>query len=180
MKDLFLIPVMLAIFVSGYYAVKRAAGFLEENERLIAAENRQNRYQLRIAAESPMLLDSLLGALTTCCGVEPRTELFLSSGKAKRLLQKLRGGMIDIVLLSEINGEDLGRECQTVRIPYQTARIVTAAIGLPVENLDETEWVYVVWSGEIPSERRDKVIAALKRNVRETGEKTPLCQERMI
>ena len=58
-KDLFLIPIMLAVFVFGYFVMAKIDSFIEENRRLIHAENRQNRAHIRIAAESPTLLDSI-------------------------------------------------------------------------------------------------------------------------
>ena len=40
MKDLFLIPIMLAVFVFGYFVMAKIDSFIEENRRLIHAENR--------------------------------------------------------------------------------------------------------------------------------------------
>ena len=87
MKDLFLISIMLAVFVFGYFVMAKIDSFIEENRRLIHAENRQNRAHIRIAAESPMLLDSIAVQLTSYSRADPFVEFFLSSGKAERILQ---------------------------------------------------------------------------------------------
>ena len=92
MKDLFLIPIMLAVFVFGYFVMAKIDSFIEENRRLIHAENRQNRAHIRIAAESPMLLDSIAVQLTSYSRANPFVEFFLSSGKAELILQKLMDG----------------------------------------------------------------------------------------
>ena len=78
MKDLFLIPIMLAVFVFGYFVMAKIDSFIEENRRLIHAENRQNRAHIRIAAESPMLLDSIEVQLTSYSRANPFVEFFLS------------------------------------------------------------------------------------------------------
>ena len=103
MKDLFLIPIMLAVFVFGYFVMAKIDSFIEENRRLIHAENRQNRVHIRIAAESPMLLDSIAAQLTAYSRANPFVEFFLSSGKAERILQKLMDGTLDIAILAEDN-----------------------------------------------------------------------------
>lgn len=59
MKDLFLIPILLATFVFGYYVVAKFGDFIDENQRRIAEGNRNGQCQIRIAAENPVLLDSI-------------------------------------------------------------------------------------------------------------------------
>ena len=91
MKDLFLIPIMLAVFVFGYFVMAKIDSFIEENRRLIHAENRQNRAHIRIAAESPMLLDSISVQLTSYSRANPFVEFFSEFGKSRAHLAKTHG-----------------------------------------------------------------------------------------
>ena len=129
MKDLFLIPIMLAVFVFGYFVMAKIDSFIEENRRLIHAENRQNRAHIRIAAESPMLLDSIAVQLTAYSRANPFVEFFLSSGKAERILQKLMDGTLDIAILAEENNLSVGQ-----------LQFKRASFGIAVQNLVAVKW----------------------------------------
>ncbi len=162
MKELFLIPIMLAIFGFGYYLMAKIDSFIEENRRLIHAENRQNRAHIRIAAESPMLLDSIAVQLTSYSRANPFVEFFLSSGKAERILQKLMDGTLDIAILAEDNNLSLNENHSMFRIPCRTGEFLSTALGLSVESIDEEKWAFVVWNKSIQSKSRDRVLFAIE------------------
>ena len=162
MKDLFLIPIMLAVFVFGYFVMARIDSFIEENRRLIRAENRQNRTHIRIAAESPILLDSIAVQLTAYSRANPFVEFFLSTGKAERILQKLRNGTLDIAILAEDNNLSLNEYYGKIRIPCRTGEVLSAALDLSVESIDEEEWAFVVWNKLTQSRARDRVLFAIE------------------
>ena len=141
MKDLFLIPIMLATFVFGYYVVAKFGDFIEENQRLIAKENRDGRCHIHIASENPILLDSISSALESCSEATPHIEFFLSCGKRKHLLDKLLNERID---------------------PCEEQEHYITSLGLPVENTDKEKWIRVVWKKSLKSQNRDRVIATLE------------------
>lgn len=89
MKDLFLILILLATFAFGYYVAVRFGDFIEENQRLIAEGNRNSQCKIHIAAENPMLLNSIASAFESYSESAPHVEFFLSSGQINRLLDKL-------------------------------------------------------------------------------------------
>lgn len=162
MKDLFLIPIMLAVFAFGYYIMTRVDRFIEGNQRLIAAENRSSRCPVRIAAESPMLLNSIASALESCSEADPYIEFFLSSGRSSRLLEKLAQEQIDILLLTEEHAKQLEPQYASILIPYEKVKSFPSSLGLPVENLDEESRIGVVWKKNLKSKNRDRVIFALE------------------
>lgn len=162
MKDVVLIIGTFAIFVFGYFVMKKVDDFIEENSRLIAAGNRTNSCPVRIAAENPMFFNSAAPALEHCSNANPYIEFFFSSGSIKRLLQRLSNGAIDIALLSEENTKDLCKDFVFVRIPYQTEQRAVTMLGLQVDNIDEARWICVAWNKTIPSKVRDRVIFALE------------------
>ena len=158
MKELFLILIMLAIFGFGYYLMAKIDSFIEENRRLIHAENRQNRAHIRIAAESPMLLDSISVQLTSYSRANPFVEFFLSSGKAERILQKLMDGTLDIAILAE-DAFSLREPFAMFRIPLRTAVPLSM---VSVKNIGEEKWACVVWNKSMQSKARDRVLFAIE------------------
>ena len=163
MKDMILILSTLAMFVFGCIVMQRVDVFIEDNRRLLAAENRKVRCQIRIAAETPEILDSVMSTLAFCADTNPYMMFFLESGKAKPLLQKLGKGMVDIALLSEQSANNLNDPYDFVRIPYQTRQNIAVAPASPVQNNpDDRNRICVVWNKAIQSKDRDRVIFALE------------------
>ena len=162
MKDLFLIPIMLAVFAFGYFVMSKINCFIEEKRRLIRAENRQNRAHIRIAAESPMLLHAIAAQLTTYSRANPFVEFFLSSGKAERILQKLRDGTLDIVILEGDSNLSLNENYSMFRIPCHTGEDLSATPDSSVESIDEEKMAFVVWNKSIRSKARDRVLFAIE------------------
>lgn len=162
MKDLVLILSMLAIFVFGYFLMKKVDEFITENQRRIATESRAEHCKVRIAAENAMLLNCVTAALEVCSEANPCMEFFFSSGKPDRLLQKLSDETMDLVLLSENSVESLQDNCAFVKIPCEGLHVTESALGLPIENLDEENYLYVVWNKQVKSKNRDRVIFTLE------------------
>lgn len=162
MKDLFLIPILLATFAFGYYVVAKFGDFIDENQRRIAEGNRNGQCQIRIAAENPVLLDSIAPALESCSESAPYIAFFLSCGQTKHLLDKLLNEQIDILLMPEDSSEPLAPQYASALIPYEKAAVYTTSLGLPVENTDEEKQIRVVWKKTLKSKNRDRVIAALE------------------
>lgn len=162
MKDLFLIPILLATFAFCYYVVAKFGDFIDENQRLIAEGNRNRQCQIRIAAENPILLDSIALALENCCEADPYLEFFLSSGKGSHLLAKLADEQIDILLLTEEHTRQLEQQFASIFIPYEKTPSVPSTIGLPIENLYEDVRIGVAWKKSQCSKNRDRVIFALE------------------
>lgn len=162
MKDIMLIIVTLAAFAFGYYIMKKVDEFIYENRRQIALNSRKSKTQLWIAAEMPGFFDSISSALESCSAMNPYIDFFLSSGKAKRLLQKLLNGTLDIVLLSEEAANNLSEEFGSIRIPHQMKYSMTTGLGLTVDTIDEEHWLYVVWNKNNISKDRDRAIFAIE------------------
>ena len=162
MKDLFLILILLATFAFVYYVVVRFGDFIEENQRLIAEGNRNSQCKIHIAAETPMLLNSIASALESYSESAPHVEFFLSSGQINHLLDKLINERIDILLLADDSTEPLGKQYASVRIPYEKTKMLVTTLGLTVENPDEEKWIRVVWKKSLKSKNRDRVITALE------------------
>lgn len=162
MKDLLLILVTLATFAFGYFVVVKTGAFFDENQRLTERETRHNRPHIRIAAESPALLNAITPQLEACSSANPCLEFFLSTGKAERILQKLNEGSLDIALLSDETAARIGKSYGSVRILCQAEPVYLQSLNLPVEAMEGESWIHVVWNREIFSKERDRVVFALE------------------
>lgn len=162
MKDILLMLVTLAMFAFGYFVVVKIDRFIEENSRMFLNENRQNKVHIRIAFESIMLQASIAEQLKAYSRDNVLTEIFLSSGKAERLLQKIKEGTLDIVILKEESAHLLDESYSVIRIPYLKDEIMDETFGLPVENIDEEDWAFVVWNNLIQSKVRDRILFTIE------------------
>lgn len=159
MKDLLLIPIMLAVFAFGYYVITKVDRFIEENQRLIKDETRSGESKIRIAAESPALLGAVARALESCAEADPHLAFFLSSGKESRILEKLQAEEADIVLLADACRERPAGEYGALRIRCRKA---AASPQIPAETAQEDAPILVVWKQSLRSKDRDRVIFALE------------------
>lgn len=161
MKDLFLIPIMLAMFAFGYYLMPKVDHFMEENQRLFAVGNQNCQGKVRIAAESPLLFDAIASALESCSVAYPNLEFYLSSGRTPRILKKLLDEEVDIILLADERLEHIETQYGSLLIPYKKRTEPVSMLGLPVEALDEIEWIHVIWKNKAKAKNRDRVIGTL-------------------
>lgn len=166
MKDILLILVLLAVAALGYFIMTKVDLFIEENRRLTLTENRHNSPHIHIAAESPMLLDSIAAQLEAYSNADPFVEIFLSTGKTDRILQKLMDGTLDILLLTEVKKVPLDELCAIIQIPYRTKGIMSSSLGLSFENLDNDDYIFVVWNKLVKSKARDRVLFAIESEYR--------------
>lgn len=164
MQDLFLIPMMLAIVVFGYFVVKKVDRMIAENQQVITTEKRRGQCKVRIAAETPFLLDAITATLEQCSNAAPHLQFFLSSGRASRLLEKLSAEQIDILLLSESDCPQANGPYQYLALPWTGGAPAVQLHGIPVEPSQEHPSVWLVWNKRQKSKDRDRVIFALENN----------------
>lgn len=160
MKELFLIPVILAAAAFGFYIMTRVDRFIEENRRLIDDSRRSGLSRIHIAADSPLLLTEVAPALARCAEADPHIEFFLSSGPTARILEKLMEEQVDIVLLG--GGEQALPKGQYAvlslsREPGRAQTEDAAGQSAPAE-----EPIRAVWKKACKSRDRDRVIFALE------------------
>ena len=163
MKNIMLIVITLMFFAFVYYIMKKIDEFIYENRYHIVSDGRKNKTHIWIAAEIPLFLDSISPALENCSTVYPHINFFLSSGKAKHLLQRLLNETLDIVLLSQEAAENLSEEYSSIRIPYQKDHSIIKGRKLTEKNTcSEENWIYVVWKKNTISKDRDRAIFAIE------------------
>lgn len=162
MRELLLIPVVLAAFVFCYFVMAGVDRFVEDSQRLITDGNRDGRSKVRIAAENPALLEAVGTALEQCSRAGPHLEFFLSSGSRERILGKLMAEQVDIALLADPDRAETEEQYSSLRIPGSRAAGQVRVLGLPVEDLDGEHCIRVMWKRDLSSKDRDRVIFALE------------------
>lgn len=161
MQNAIMICTTAAVFLFGFFIMKRVDACIAENQQAIEAENQKNRSLIRIAAETPMLVDSIAPAMESCSWSNPYLTFSVSSGRTKHMLQRLREGTVDLLLLTEVTAEELHTEFSSVKIPCHRGRICAGESGLPIEDIEEQTAVLVLWNQAIPSPARDRVVFVL-------------------
>lgn len=153
---------ILAVFVFGYYIVKKLGDFTEENCKRIANTYKMSHRSIRIATENPMLLDAVAPVLSYISSMNPHIEFYFSSGNPHRLLQRVSKGKIDIVLLRKKTADNLDYYDSSFQIACQPLAKTITALGLLVENADMNDTICVIWNDAVRSKNRDRVLSALE------------------
>lgn len=161
MQDVILICTTAAVFLFGFFMIKRFDAFMAENQRAIEEENRKNKSLIRIAAENPMLVDSMAPAMESCSWSNPYVTFSVSVGRTKHMLRRLQEGTVDLLLLDEDTATALHPEFPSVRIPCHMWQMTAGESGLPIEDMDAHTAIVVLWNQAIPSPARDRVVFAL-------------------
>ena len=162
MKDFILICTTLAMFVFGYYITRKVDTLLEKNTEMIEKEQLNKKHLIKIAAETPMLLNSVAAALEYCVDANSNIEFAVSSGRSGKLLHNLSDGVTDLVLLTEDSAAETNPDFEYIRIPFCQGSEAAEAFGLKVQNLYEDKTVYVLWNKDISSPLRDWFVLALR------------------
>lgn len=162
MKDLFLIPIMLAVFAVGYVLMAALERFIKKVRRPIASNRRAYRGKIRIAGENQMLLDTVAPVLERCAADYPNMTVSTDCENAALILKKVLEEKIDIALLTDRSAAQIGSCYDSIRIPCENRTIPASVLELPVDVLYREAWFHVVWKKKRKSEIRDYVIAALE------------------
>lgn len=161
MRDLILLAATAAMFVLGGFVMKQVDAFFAEQD-LTGREKQNGGCRVRIAAETPLLLEAASPALAACSDANPYLEFCLSSGSEGCLLRELSQQSIDIALLEWAQIPQADERYGFVRVPCVGNPTGLTVCGLPVKPLERPESFYVVWNRNVRSKNRDRVLFALE------------------
>ncbi|MGN0978244.1 MAG: hypothetical protein ACI4PH_09340 [Faecousia sp.] len=161
MQDIILLCTTAAVFLFGFFVVKRFDACMAENQRAIEEENRKNKSLIRIAAESPILVDSIAPAMESCSWSNPYVTFSVSVGRTNHMLNRLQEGTVDLLLLAEDTAEELHPPFPYVKIPCHAEQMTAGESGLPIANMEKLTAIVVLWNQAIPSPARDRVVFTL-------------------
>lgn len=144
MKDIWLVILVAAIMLFGFFLMKRLDVIIAANE---AGKNgRGNAKHLRIAFANPLVADTIALPLERLSKRHPELKVNLYSGAEDTIIQKMYAGEFDVVFLPQLaKCADLPM-CDKMYIVLRQGKVVSSVMDNPVIPID-TECIKqcIVW-----------------------------------
>ena len=145
MKDLILICAAAAVFVFGYFISKKVDVFLKNIRRQISELSRS--FSLRIAFETPLMVESAFEIIEKFLKQNPNCELYLFCGSAQEIVNKMEATEIDFGFITEKSTCTFNKEYVSIIFPLQPNTITLDSIGYSVIPLENSEiMAQVIWN----------------------------------
>lgn len=163
MQDVLLLTVVAAMFVLGWFVVKRLNRFLENNRQAQDVELLSMRETLKIGLSNPLFSDSLTNILEQYCKMRPDSSVRIFYGAEDELVKGLVCKKLDIIFLPE-NAlcPDEGR-CGTRKVLLNYTPVIMKYGGLPIEPIAEKAVAQkALWLKEHPASSVDCFIGCMK------------------
>lgn len=149
MKEIFLACAVVAIFLLGFFIMKKVDGFLEDNRRRTDEERTAN--QLLLAFDNPMIMDSLTPIFEGFSKANPDCRLHFLFGKTEEIYDKLDQNRIDFGFISHTVSENQ-EVFNCLIISSEQNSIFCENIGCPLEPLNrENVQTSVMWKKDSDS-----------------------------
>ena len=135
MQDVILLVSTSAIFIFGYFMVKKLDAFLENNwneqeHALIHGEN-----SLKIGFSNPLMADSLSDVLETYGKQHPDVFIHIFSGEDSELCRELETHKLDIIFLPENTDISKKTHYNARMVLLRCAPVVMEYADLPIEPI---------------------------------------------
>lgn len=143
MKEIFLACAVVAIFVLGFFIMKKVDGFLENNRRRTDEERIAN--QLLLAIDNPMIMDSLTPTFEEFSKKNPDCRIHCLFGKPEEIYDKLVENRIDFGFIKHTAFEN-EKAFNCLIFSSEQNSIFCENIGYPLEPLyRENVQTSVIW-----------------------------------
>ena len=139
MQDVILLVSTSAIFIFGYFMVKKLDAFLENNwneqeHALIHGEN-----SLKIGFSNPLMADSLSDVLETYGKQHPDVFIHIFSGEDSELCRELETHKLDIIFLPENTDISKKTHYNARMVLPRCAPVVMEDADLPIEPITRNQ-----------------------------------------
>ena len=139
MQDVILLVSTSAIFIFGYFMVKKLDAFLENNwneqeHALIHGEN-----SLKIGFSNPLMADSLSDVLETYGKQHPDVFIHIFSGEDSELCRELETHKLDIIFLPENTDISKKIHYNARMVLLRCAPVVMEYADLPIEPITQNQ-----------------------------------------
>lgn len=139
MQDVILLVSTSAIFIFGYFMVKKLDAFLENNwneqeHALIHGEN-----SLKIGFSNPLMADSLSDVLETYGKQHPDVFIHIFSGEDSELCRELETHKLDIIFLPENTDISKKTHYNARMVLLRCAPVVMEYADLPIEPITQNQ-----------------------------------------
>lgn len=184
MRDWFLIPVLVIIFIFTYFAVNRfrVLGQLGHQKK---RNNPNKKCRIRIGSEDHALLGHINPALEYCVEALPHVEFSTNCENYHALFRRLKEETLEIALIAGIHKEEIPAEFLFIPIPTlpttgngtktssrpdpKESPKVTAGTGEVSDDQRKTSPAqeknnsgFVVWNSLRESAERDRIISMIE------------------
>lgn len=164
MQDVILLVSTSAIFIFGYFMVKKLDAFLENNwneqeHALIHGEN-----SLKIGFSNPLMADSLSDVLETYGKQHPDVFIHIFSGEDSELCRELETHKLDIIFLPENTDISKKTHYNVRMVLLRCAPVVMEYAGLPIEPITQNQITQIaLWRDSKKSSVVDFFIGCLNK-----------------
>ncbi len=148
MQDFLLLLAVAAIFVFGYFVIKKLDCFLECNQTTEDLLLTANKDSLKIGFSDPLVADCLSDVLEKYSKMKPEISVFLFSGTEGELNREFSAHRLDVIFLpvSTAVPEKMRDNIREVLLSYTP--VIMKYGGLPIEPITkECISYHVLWSG---------------------------------
>ncbi|MGN0465913.1 MAG: LysR substrate-binding domain-containing protein [Lachnospiraceae bacterium] len=100
MRDFFLLIIVAAEFIFGYFIVRKWGCFLEKNNQVKKLKNKSTKNSLRIGFSNPQIAEEISEVLDKYSRKYPDVSISLFSGTSEELVRELSVQKLDMIFLS--------------------------------------------------------------------------------
>lgn len=146
MRDLLLLVPMLAIFIFGWFPMKKLDAFLDENCKVQKGKLEKGGNVFRIGFTNPLVADSISDVLDQYSRQYPEFSVCLLHGDAEDLLKKVALHKLDIIFLPEQADIPSDKEYSRKKVILASTPVIMKYGGLPIEPIaDGNIYQNIVW-----------------------------------
>lgn len=145
MKELMIACAVAAIFVFGYFIMKKLDAFLAANRRCIDNDKEMPENSLLLAFDNPMILDALSPLFEEFSKANPNCRLHFLFGNTEDIYDKLNKNSIDFAFIKYTAANNETAYHHLIISPKQDS-FFCDNIGHPIEPLNPAEiQTAVIW-----------------------------------
>ncbi|MGN1442335.1 MAG: hypothetical protein ACI4XE_00695 [Acutalibacteraceae bacterium] len=133
MKYAVLALVVAAVFLLGFFIMKKTDAALENNQRKMKEISGQS--SLRIAFENPMTAEEIIPVVESVCKKYPECEVYFFCSAAENIKKSLSQGNLDFGFLTDGSSE-VDETMKTFRFFVVKSKLLCPCVGSPIEPLE--------------------------------------------
>lgn len=142
MENVILVLSVMAIFIFGYFIMKKLDIFLAKNQ----FGDSLSASTLRIGFESPVMIDAMATLLERFSKENSNCEMYLFYGSANEIESGIENQDLDFGILENWVDNGAKSKIQSLSLSIRQSAIASESVGLMVYPLNQTEkQVRVIW-----------------------------------
>ena len=137
MRGFVLICAVAAVFIFGYFIMKKLDDFLDNNRRQISEDI--GTHSLRIAFEMPVLIASVADLMDRFSKENQNCDLYLFYGSADEIEKRLTENKLDFGFVAADSICTSEKEFASIILPLKQSVIHSETVDLPVRPIEASE-----------------------------------------